>query len=123
VRLRCLIVDDSEEFLASARALLSAQGLVIVATATSGADAERLADLHRPEVALVDVQLGDEDGLEVARRLDAAPYRMRVILVSIHREQDLAELIDDSPALGFLAKSALSAHAVRALVASAPPGT
>jgi CheY-like chemotaxis protein len=123
VRLRCLIVDDSEEFLASARALLSAQGLVIVATATSGAEAERLADLHRPEVALVDVQLGEEDGLEVARRLDAAPYRMSVILISTHPEQDLAELIDDSPALGFLAKTALSASAIRALFANAPRGT
>ena len=110
--LRCLIVDDSEEFLASARRLLSSQGLEIVGSASSGAEALGLAETLRPDVALVDVQLGDEDGLEVARRLSKQRPGTRVVLISTHSEDDLSELIDGSAAVGFLPKTALSAAAI-----------
>jgi CheY-like chemotaxis protein len=116
VALRCLIVDDNEEFLASASRLLSSQGLEIVGRAGSGAEALRLAATLRPDVALVDVQLGEEDGTEVARRLAADEGTTRVILISTHSEDDLAELIADSPAVGFLPKPALSAGAIAALL-------
>src|SRR5262249_25499632 len=62
VKLRSLIVDDSEPFLASARRLLESQGVEIVATATSGAEALDLATALSPDLALVDIELGEEDG-------------------------------------------------------------
>ena len=110
--LRCLIVDDNEEFLESASRLLSAQGLEVVGGATSGAEAVRLAQTLGPDVALVDVQLGDEDGLEVTRRLAADAREMRIILISTHPENELSELIAGSPAVGFLPKTALGADAI-----------
>src|SRR3712207_6961431 len=48
---------------------------------------------------------------------DALPISAPVILISTHAEQDYAELIEASPAVGFLAKSALSAGAIRDLLA------
>ena len=114
--LRCLIVDDSKEFLGSASRLLSAQGLEVVGGATSGAEALRLVQTLGPDVALVDVQLGDEDGLEVTRRLAADARETRIILISTHNETDLAELIVGSPAVGFLPKPALSADAIAELL-------
>ena len=114
--MRCLIVDDSEDFLASASSLLSAQGLEIVATATTGAEALRLANEHTLDVALVDVQLGEENGIELARELAATAAGMRVILISTHPEEDLVDLTADTPAVGFLAKSALGATAIRGLI-------
>jgi DNA-binding NarL/FixJ family response regulator len=120
VALRCLIVDDSEEFLASAERLLAVQGLDVVGLAASGADALRLAVQLRPEVALVDVHLGDEDGLEVAQRLATEAPATRVVLISTHPEADLAELVAGTPAAGFLAKTALSASAIVELVGAAP---
>jgi two-component system, NarL family, nitrate/nitrite response regulator NarL len=122
VVLRCLIVDDSEAFLASASRLLSAQGLEIVGRASDGVEALRLAHELEPDVVLVDVQLGDEDGLELTRRLRATAGAPRVILISSHRQDDLAELIADSPAVGFVPKSALNAQAIVTL-ASAPRDT
>jgi DNA-binding NarL/FixJ family response regulator len=116
VGLRCLIVDDNEEFLESASRLLSAQGLKVVGRASSGADAARLVRALAPDVALVDVQLGDEDGLEVTRRLAAHAREMRIILISTHSQDELAELIVDSPAIGFLPKAALGAHAIAGLL-------
>jgi DNA-binding NarL/FixJ family response regulator len=117
VALRCLIVDDNEEFLTSASRLLEAQGLEVVGRASSGEDAVRLADTVRPDVALVDVQLGEEDGLEVTRQLSAGGRSIAVVLISTHCLDDVAELIADSPAVGFLPKTALSAVAIGALVA------
>jgi two-component system, NarL family, nitrate/nitrite response regulator NarL len=116
VALRCLLVDDSEEFLASASRLLEAQGLEIVGRASSGQEAARLADALRADVALVDVQLGDEDGLEVAWQLTADGRPIAVVLISSHPQDDIAELIADSPAVGFLPKTALSAGAIARLV-------
>jgi two-component system, NarL family, nitrate/nitrite response regulator NarL len=112
VGLRCLILDDSEEFLDSASRLLSAQGLDVVGRASSGAEAARLVRAFAPDVALVDVQLGEEDGLEVTRRLAADAPEMRIILISTHCKDELAELIADSPAVGFLPKTTLGADAI-----------
>jgi DNA-binding NarL/FixJ family response regulator len=112
--LRCLIVDDNEEFLVSASRLLESQGLEIVGHAASGAEAIRLARTLYPDVTLVDVQLGDEDGLELTRRLSAG--LTRVVLISTHSRDDLADLIADTPAVGFLPKTALSAFAIAELV-------
>jgi DNA-binding NarL/FixJ family response regulator len=120
--LRCLIVDDSEAFLASASRFLSAQGLKVVGQASYGAEALRLAEKLEPDVVLVDVQLGAEAGLEVARRLTATVPGPRVILISSHPRDELVELIADSPAVGFLPKPALSADAI-ARLCGAPRGT
>jgi two-component system nitrate/nitrite response regulator NarL len=112
VAVRCLIVDDNEEFLDSATRLLSAQGIEVVGRASSGAVAESLVDELAPDVALVDVQLGNEDGLEVARRLVSDEGGTRVVLISTHAENELSDLVAASGAVGFLPKTALSANAI-----------
>jgi CheY-like chemotaxis protein len=114
--LRCLIVDDNEAFLASARRLLEADRLTVVGIATSRAEALRLAEELRPDVALVDVELGEEDGFEVARALMASERPPSVVLISTYSEEELEDLIAASPALGFLAKSKLTAAAVLELL-------
>ncbi len=116
--LRCLIVDDSPRFLDAARGLLERQGVTVVGVAANGAEALRRAQELRPDVTLVDIDLGDESGFELARRLhgDRGPALSRVILVSTHAEEDYADLIAASPAVGFLAKADLSASAIRDLL-------
>jgi DNA-binding NarL/FixJ family response regulator len=108
---RCVIVDDNELFLEAASDLLGREGLDVVGTASGGADAIRLVTELRPDVTLVDVDLGGEDGLELAQRLNS-----KVILVSTHAEEDLAPLIVSSPALGFVSKARISAQAIRDLL-------
>jgi DNA-binding NarL/FixJ family response regulator len=113
--LRCLIVDDNPGFLDAARGLLEREGVAVVGVASTGAEAiQRIQELS-PDVTLVDIDLGAESGFEVARRLhqQADQATSPVILISTYDEQDYADLIAASPALGFLAKSALSASAVR----------
>jgi DNA-binding NarL/FixJ family response regulator len=122
--LRCLIVDDSLRFLDAARGLLEGQGVMVVGQASSSAEALRRAEELRPDVTLLDIDLGGESGLELARRLQdqAGPAAAPVILISTHAEQDYAELIAASPAIGFLPKTALSADAIRALLAGRGDG-
>jgi DNA-binding NarL/FixJ family response regulator len=120
--LRCVIVDDSPAFVAAARSLLERQGVTVLGTAATGAEAVRLAaDLH-PDVMLVDIDLGPESGFDLARRLaeSAAPP---VILISTYAEEDYADLIAGSPALGFIPKATLSAAAISGMLdGAASPG-
>jgi DNA-binding NarL/FixJ family response regulator len=113
--LRCLIIDDSPRFLDAARGLLEREGIAVVGVASTGAEALRSIEALRPDVTLLDIDLGAESGFEVAARLQRATCcaPARVILISTHAEQDYAELIAASPVVGFLSKSALSAGAIR----------
>src|SRR5579871_1094798 len=114
--LSCLIVDDSEEFLASAARLLSMQGVSVVGRASSAGEALRLAAALNPDVALVDVELGDEDGIDLARRLTTDDSSAIVILISLRDRNELGELMTGSGAAGFLRKDALDAQAVEDLI-------
>jgi DNA-binding NarL/FixJ family response regulator len=122
--LRCLIVDDNPGFLHAARVLLEREGVEVVGVASTGTEAiQRIQELT-PDVTLLDIHLGAESGFEVARRLHQKANHVPspVILISTHAEQDYADLIEASPALGFLAKSDLSASAVRDLLESRGEG-
>jgi DNA-binding NarL/FixJ family response regulator len=112
---RLLIVDDSRAFLEAARSLLEREGVDVVGIASTTAEALSREAQLRPEVALVDITLGAESGFELTRRLreNDPAGRLRVILVSTHTEADFADLIAESPAIGFLPKSELSAEAIR----------
>jgi DNA-binding NarL/FixJ family response regulator len=119
VSVRCVIVDDNAPFLEGAAELLEREGLDVVGVASNSAEAIRLVRELRPDVTLVDIDLGDEDGFEVAQRLHTISGDSKVILVSTHAEEDLAHLIERSPALGFIAKARLSAQAIRDTLARA----
>jgi DNA-binding NarL/FixJ family response regulator len=122
--LRCLIVDDSPQFLRAARALLEREGIAVVGVASTGAEALQRAEELQPDVTLVDLDLGDESGFDLARRLEEETTLepSSVILVSTCAEEDFADLIATSPAAGFLAKSQLSAPAIRELLGVSSDG-
>ncbi len=116
--LRCLIVDDSPGFLRSARVLLEREGVAVIGVASNGTDAiERVEEL-RPDVLLLDIDLGAESGFDLARQLEAetAVSADQVILISTHDEDDFADLIAAAPVAGFLGKAELSAAAISGLL-------
>jgi DNA-binding NarL/FixJ family response regulator len=115
--LSCLIVDDSAPFLASARGLLERQGLTVVGVASTSTQALQQTTTLSPDVVLVDIGLGDESGFDLARRLSTgAARRPDVILISTRSAEDYADLIAQSPAIGFLPKSHLSGRAIHRLL-------
>jgi DNA-binding NarL/FixJ family response regulator len=122
--IRLFIVDDNAYFLEAARRLLERQGMTVVGVASTTLDALRRVKELRPDVTLVDIELGQESGFDLTRRLTegTGTERAVVILVSAYPEQDLADLIDASPAVGFLPKSALSGRAIVDLVGRTDKG-
>ena len=112
-----LIVDDHPSFRACARALLEAEGFDVVGEAADGAEALRAVEELRPDVVLLDVQLPDTDGFDVAARLTrqdaAAPA---VVLTSSRDGSDFGPLVAYSGARGFVPKAELSAAALATLL-------
>jgi DNA-binding NarL/FixJ family response regulator len=131
VALRVLIVDDNPRFLEAARSSLERQGVRVVGVAATSAEALAQAEALSPDVALVDIGLGEESGFELTRTLvDSFPHlRRRVVLISTRGEDDYADMIETSAAIGFVSKSHLSARALSDLLSgdevepSGLPGT
>jgi DNA-binding NarL/FixJ family response regulator len=113
---RVLVVDDHPSFRRCARALLAAEGFDVVGEAEDGAAALAAAARLGPELVLLDVQLPDIDGFEVARRLLAGDPGLRVVLVSSRDRGDYGPLIEASGAKGFVAKGELSATVLERLL-------
>jgi CheY-like chemotaxis protein len=118
--LRCVIVDDNPDFIVAAANLLERDGITVVGATTSGAEALRCVERLRPDITLIDVDLGGESGFDLAEQLHqrtSAEARSALILISAHDEQDFADMIAASSAVGFVSKLALSAEAIRELLA------
>jgi CheY-like chemotaxis protein len=118
VPLRCLIVDDNVSFLEAASGLLEREGVTVVGGASSIAEALGQVRELRPDVILVDIKLGGESGFDLARRLAemGTDGELAVILISTHAEADLTDLIEETPAVGFVPKSQLSADTIQRLL-------
>ena len=114
----CLIVDDNRPFLEAARTLLEREGLTVAGVATTSSEALRQAETLRPEVVLVDIALGEENGFDLARQLvqDGVGAESTVVLISTWAEEDVADQLSESAAAGFLSKTALSAAAILEIV-------
>jgi DNA-binding NarL/FixJ family response regulator len=120
--LRCLIVDDDDAFRQEIGALLEEQGIRVVGGAASGAEALTQIAQSRPDVVLIDIDLGGESGLALTRTLAerangaSSPH---MVLISTHDETEYADLVEASPAVGFVAKTELSAAAIGRMLAEA----
>ena len=116
MQLRCVIVDDDEAFLEVAEALLEREGVIVAGVAHNSTEAVQRSEALRPDVVLVDIRLGGESGFEAARQLAGNGQSAALIMISTHAGADYADLIAESPAVGFLPKAELSAAAVRRIL-------
>jgi DNA-binding NarL/FixJ family response regulator len=111
-----LIVDDHPSFRASARRLLEADGYDVVGEASDGHSAIEAVRELNPEIVLLDVQLPDLDGFEVAARLTNGGGGPAVVLTSSRDASDIEPYAAASGARGFVPKSELSGEALAALL-------
>ena len=111
-----LIVDDHPSFRASARAILEADGFDVIGEAESGERALAVVHELAPAIVLLDVQLPDMSGFDVASALNRNGGSPAVVLVSSRDACDYGGLIAESGARGFIAKAELSGAALAALV-------
>ena len=112
-----LIVDDHPSFRASARALLQAEGFEVVGEAADGAEALRAVEELHPDVVLLDVQLPDTDGFDVAARLTRRNASAPVVVLTSSRDgSDFGPLVKYSGARGFVPKAELARDAIEELL-------
>jgi DNA-binding NarL/FixJ family response regulator len=111
-----LIVDDHDGFRAFARALLQSEGFAVVGEAADGASALAAVERLAPDLVLLDVQLPDLDGFEVAEMLAADEHPPAVVLVSTRDAASYRRRLAETSARGFISKGELSGAALAAVV-------
>jgi len=113
-----LIVDDHPAFRAAARRLLELEGYDVVGEAEDGLSAITAARTLRPDFILLDVQLPDVDGFEVAERLCTDPIHPQIVLTSSRDRSDYGPCLASTPARGFVPKAELSAAGIADILAA-----
>lgn len=116
MRRTVLIVDDHEGFRRAARKLLEADGFAVVGEAADGESAIVEAARLHPQIVLLDIQLPDVDGLDLAARFAEAGDPPAVVLTSSRGASAYRRRLAQSPARGFIAKNELSGEALAALL-------
>jgi CheY-like chemotaxis protein len=115
-----LVVDDHESFRSLARKLLEAAGFTVT-EAANGAEATQAAISTQPSLVLLDINLPDSDGFEVARQIAAHETQSVIILMSSREASDFGGQISASPAAGFLPKHELSGAVLRGFLDTSEP--
>lgn len=116
MRRTVLVIDDNRAFREAVRQLLKRGGFAVIAEAENGYDGIQQAAAHRPDIAVVDVQLPDIDGFEVAEQIGGLNLSIQVILTSSLDGADFGALVTESLAAGFVPKAELSSSAIEALL-------
>jgi DNA-binding NarL/FixJ family response regulator len=114
-----VIVDDHKGFRTYARRLLEAGGIGVLGEAADGSSGLELVQRLHPDLVLLDIQLPDIDGFEVARRLAVGGSPSRVLFTSTRDAADYGGRLAESPSLGFIPKGDLSASAISELAGTA----
>jgi DNA-binding NarL/FixJ family response regulator len=115
VAISVLIVDDHPSFRATARLLLEVEGYNVIGEAPDGMSAIERAHELRPDVVLLDVNLPDIDGFEVASRLTNGDGPT-IVMCSSRDGSDFGPLVERSGARGFISKADLSGASLAALL-------
>jgi DNA-binding NarL/FixJ family response regulator len=114
---RLLCVDDSPEMLEVLVDLLQWEFL-IVGTLSSGSLAIGQAANFKPDIILLDVDLGDANGFRVAEQLRSSGCPARIVFLSVHESIDFVRAAQDSGAAGYVFKSQISRDLVKTLHAA-----
>jgi two-component system response regulator EvgA len=114
--MKVLIVDDHPSFRAAARLLLEHEGFDVIGEAEDGHSGIAASSALAPDVVLLDVNLPDLDGFDVASRICVDERHPKVVLVSSRDPREFGPLVRRSGAQGFISKGDLTGQALAALL-------
>jgi DNA-binding NarL/FixJ family response regulator len=99
-----MLVDDHTMLRQGLRRSLETEGITVVAEASNGDEAVRVALATKPAVVLMDVSMPEVDGIEATRRLVRADARQRVVMLTMHVDRDVIERAIKAGAVGYVTK-------------------
>lgn len=99
-----MLVDDHTMLRQGLRRSLETEGITVVAEASNGDEAVRVALATKPAVVLMDVSMPEVDGIEATRRLVRADARQRVVMLTMHVDRDVIERAMKAGAVGYVTK-------------------
>ena len=118
--IKVLVVDDHPLVLEGLRALMEAEpDIRVVATTTDGTRVPELARLHRPDVVVLDLELGATNGYDVLKRLRAEQLPVRVLVLTAYGDGESLRAALEHQADGIALKTDSPARTVDALRAVA----
>ena len=118
--IRVMIADDHPLFRDGLRAMFESEpDIELVGEAATGLEAVALAGRVLPDVALMDIQMPDLDGIEATRRVMTASPKTRVLVVTMFEDDDSVLAAMRAGARGYVVKGMRSADAIRAIRAVA----
>jgi DNA-binding NarL/FixJ family response regulator len=117
--IRVVLADDHTLFRAGIRSLLNElESIQVVGEASNGHAALQLIEAHHPDIALLDIGMPELSGLEVAARLAAAATPVRVIILSMHANEEYVLRALQAGAAGYMLKDADSSELSLAIKAA-----
>src|SRR5437899_5060219 len=115
-KLRILLADDHELVRRGIRGLLRARGgWKVVGEAVNGREAVEKTTQLKPDVAIIDISMPDLDGLQATRQIREATPNTEVVILSMHESDQMVRRVLEAGALGYVLKSDLATHLVRAV--------
>jgi len=111
-----LLVDDHAMFRAGIKALLEAEGrLQVVGEASSGDEAvDRVREL-KPDVVIMDLSMPGSNGLEATRRIAALELDTKVLVLTVHAEEEYLVPVVEAGASGYLTKTSADNDLIEAI--------
>jgi DNA-binding NarL/FixJ family response regulator len=115
-KLRILVADDHELVRRGIRGLLRIRrGWTVVGEAANGREAVEKATKLKPDVAIVDISMPDLDGLQATRQIREVAPGASVVILTMHESDQMVRRVLEAGALGYVLKSDLATHLVRAV--------
>ena len=112
-----LVVDDNQRYLRQIQRMLARVcPRAILYEADSALGAQRLSEKIQPQLAFVDVVLGEGDGIRCARRIKASSKETRIVMISAYPDREFRRLSMEAGAVAFLDKKDLDAHSLKEVV-------
>jgi two-component system response regulator NreC len=112
---RVMLADDHEMVRQGLRVLLEREGFEVVAEAPDGREAMKLCEVHRPEVAILDLAMPLLNGVDAAREIIKTNSRIKVILLTMHTEDHLILESLRAGVTGYVLKTKASGELIQAL--------
>ncbi|HUB27034.1 MAG TPA: response regulator [Tepidisphaeraceae bacterium] len=100
---KCLIIEDDTLVAMGLRATLERLGHVVVGDACTAAEAEEVFEKQRPDLVLMDIRLGSDDGIELSRKL-LAKRPVPIVIVSAYGDKELIDRAAAAGVFGYLIK-------------------